>query len=146
MSTTVRETWSDIRLTINRINLTLKTNCRRIEIQTGYQFLENLIYLDVFYVWNDVTWSCNKWKHFGKLIKRKFGLQLLVENMLIFFKTAQKPFSHYVAKCSSDRLRYKIYLRSGGNFVERPLIIVPGVPASATDWEGLRGHCSFGNV
>ena len=52
-------------------------------------------------------------------------------------------FPHCVGKWSCDRLRHKIYLSRGANFVEQPLIIVQGVPSSATDWEGLRGFIAL---
>ena len=63
--------------------------------------------------------------------------------MLIFFRietiTAFPTALESVLVTESDT---KYIYSSGANFVE-PLIIIPGAPSSATDWEGLRGFVAF---
>jgi hypothetical protein len=51
-----------------------------------------------------------------------------------FFQNGHNnSFAHCFGERSGERLRYRIYCRSSANFVEQPIILVPGVPSIATD-------------
>jgi hypothetical protein len=83
----------------------------------------------------------NKFKYFGKIIKETYGYTSIFDNRdtaAIFKTRIMASCFHKIENRRSNKVRFKIRLRSGTKISEQILINEPAMSSNSTYLDGLR--------